>query len=101
MKTKIVVLISVILMTAFVQQSYSQDGKKKKTETTRISASMHCQACADNITTNLMLERGIKSVNADPVSKLVEVVYLPQKTNPEKIAENIRQLGYSASVIVE
>jgi periplasmic mercuric ion binding protein len=101
MKTKLFVLVSILLVMGFSVKSFSQEGKKKKTETARITASMHCQACADNITTNLMMEPGIKVVNADPVTKVVEVVYNPRKTNPEKIVAKIIELGYSAAVIVE
>lgn len=98
---KIILIITGILLMASINPAVAQDGKKKKTETVRISASMHCQACADNIETQLNFEPGVKKITADPVSKIVEVEYQPKKTNPEKLAAKIRDLGYSASVIVE
>ncbi len=101
MKTKLIVLISIFMLTGLSQQTFAQDGKKKKTETVRITASMHCQACADNITTNLMMEPGIKRVDANPITKIVEVVYNPRKTNPDAIVKKIIGLGYSASLLVK
>lgn len=98
---KIIVIITGIMLMASIHPAVAQDGKKKKTETAKISASMHCRACADNIELKLNFEPGVKKVTADPVSKIVEVEYMPKKTNPDKLAARIRDLGYSASVIVE
>lgn len=78
-----------------------QAEKPKKTETVKISASMHCQDCADRITRTLLFEPGVKKVFADFKVNLVTVEFHPKRTNPEKIADKIRSLGYQATIIIE
>lgn len=85
----------------FTLTSCAQEAKSGKTETVKISASMHCQDCADNITEKLNSEPGVRKVHADPETKVVEIEYNPKKTDPEKLAAVIRDLGYTASVVIE
>lgn len=101
MKTIILIVFSGLLVFTSVTRSFAQDGKKTKSEIVKISASMHCQACADNIETTLNFEKGVKSVNADPVSKIVIIEYNPKKTSPEKLVAKIQEIGYNASLLIE
>jgi periplasmic mercuric ion binding protein len=98
---KVLFIIAGIFLVSFANPACSNSGQDKKTETVKISASMHCQACADNIIKKLNMEPGVRKVSANPDTKIVVIDYNPKKTDPEKLAEIIRNLGYSASVIIE
>ncbi len=99
---KTILILFTLIFTFAVNDAFSQkEQKKKKTETVRISAFMHCQACADNITTNLNFEKGVKKVDADFRTNVVTIEYVPKKINPVMLTEKIRELGYAAELLVE
>ena len=52
--------------------------------------------CKKTIERDLSFEKGVKTINLDIDSKLVTVVYLPSKTNPEKIRVALTKIGYDA-----
>jgi periplasmic mercuric ion binding protein len=100
MKT-IILLISVVFLVFTTSHAQAQKENKKKTEAVKISASMHCQACADNIITNMGFEPGVKKVTADHTINLVVIEYYPKRTNPDKLVAKIMELGYNAERIIE
>lgn len=100
MKNTIIIACAIFLMFASAGVQ-AQKENKKKTETVKISASMHCQTCANNIETNLSFEAGVKKVSADFTINLVVIEYNPKRTSPEKLVARIVELGYKAELIVE
>ncbi len=67
-----------------------------QTDTVRIHTSSLCDMCKKTIERDLSFEKGVKTINLDIDSKLVTVVYLPSKTNPEKIRVALTKIGYDA-----
>ncbi len=98
---KAIACYPVVLLLLLFSVSSDAQNVKGKTKTVRITASMHCQSCADNITEKLNFEPGVKKVHADLKSKIVEIEYNPRKTDPEKLVQVIKNLGYDATLLVE
>jgi periplasmic mercuric ion binding protein len=100
MKNTIIIVCALFMMFASAGVQ-AQKENKKKTETVKISASMHCQTCANNIETNLNFESGVKKITADFTINLVVIEYNPKRTTPEKLLAHIIELGYKAELVVE
>ncbi|KAJ8015044.1 hypothetical protein DPEC_G00022050 [Dallia pectoralis] len=60
---------------------------------------MTCASCVANIERNLKNEHGIYSVLVALVANKAEVRYNPEVVDPLKIAEYVRELGFTASVM--
>ncbi len=60
---------------------------------------LHCRNCAAKIQDNIAFEKGVKDLDIQVDEKTVRVVYNPAKTDSLKIADAIRDLGYSAEII--
>lgn len=70
-------------------------GPKKELKTVRFSVSMHCENCVRKITENISFEKGVKDLEISLEDKEVTVTYDPAKTDPDRLAEAIRSLGYT------
>jgi copper chaperone CopZ len=88
MKTRFL-LISVVLLLSWTVSS-------AQTDTVNIQTSSVCGSCKKRIENDLSFEKGIKSAVLDLDTKLVTVVYDPEKTNPDKIRQRIAKIGYDA-----
>lgn len=55
-----------------------------------------CQTCRRTIIRGLSTQRGIRGVEVDVPSKVITVVYRPDKTTPDRIRQAITRLGYDA-----
>lgn len=88
--------LTLMLMVLVSPQAFA-DGKK--TETTKIHANMHCEACEATITKNLAFEKGVKDIITDSKAQTVLVTFDPGKTTPEKLCAAISKLGYKAYVM--
>jgi periplasmic mercuric ion binding protein len=62
----------------------------------KIKTSAVCDMCKENIEKALAFEKGVKRSTLDVPSKLVTVIYNPNKTTPEKIRMAISKSGYDA-----
>ncbi|XP_037833258.1 copper-transporting ATPase 1 isoform X2 [Kryptolebias marmoratus] len=60
---------------------------------------MTCASCVANIERNLKNEHGIYSVLVALMAGKAEVRYDPKVTDPLKVAESIKELGFTASVM--
>jgi len=85
------VLIFIITSCAFSQQ--------KKFDTVAIRTSAVCGMCKERLETGLSFEKGVKSVTLDMRTRVMEIVYNPVKTTPEKLRMTISKLGYDADTI--
>lgn len=63
-----------------------------------VSPQMTCQNCENKIKTNIRFEKGVTEIVTDIPSQTVKVTYDPAKTNPEKLAEAFKNIGYTATV---
>ena len=55
-----------------------------------------CDMCVRTIETEMLYEKGVKSVHVDLDSNLIHVTVDPRKTDVEKVRTAISKLGYSA-----
>ena len=51
--------------------------------------------CVRKITENISFEKGVKDLEISLEDKEVTVTYDPAKTDPDRLAEAIRSLGYT------
>ena len=71
---------------------------KEPVETTSIKASsMVCGKCAKTIEKAVYRVEGVKEVGVDVEAKTVRVVYVPARTNVQKIEMAISDAGYDAN----
>jgi periplasmic mercuric ion binding protein len=65
----------------------------------KIKTSAICGTCKKAIEHDLRFEKGVKEVSLDLDTKVVTVVYNPNKTDEEKIRIAITKIGYDADSI--
>lgn len=98
MKTiKSTLFFSFIILIASTLSLSAQN--KKKTAEIKIKTSAQCIQCKDRIEGMLAYEKGVKSSNLDLDTKVVTILYNPEKTTPEKLRLAISKLGYDADDI--
>ena len=60
---------------------------------------MSCQNCENKIKGNLRFEKGIKKIETNIPDQRVTIEYDADKTNPEKIEDAFKKIGYKVEVI--
>lgn len=68
-------------------------------DTLKIHTSAQCETCKKKLEHDLRFEKGVESVNLNVENKILTVVYIPNKTNPEKIRIAISKIGYDADSV--
>ena len=94
MKTKIIVLGSLLLMLVFSANAETFDKKKKK-ETVTYLVSMTCENCQQRIENNIPYEKGVTDLKVDLPNKLVTIEYRSDKTTAEKLKAAIKEMGFT------
>lgn len=61
-----------------------------------IKSNAVCGMCKKTIETELLYEKGVKSVSLDLASSVIHVDYDTKKTEPAKIRQAVAKLGYAA-----
>ncbi len=92
---KTIKFISIVILSIFISGNLSA-----QMSTVRIKTSAMCDQCKDKIENDLSFEKGVKSGNLDLKTKVVTVVYNPQKTDEQKIREAITKMGYDADSLL-
>ncbi|MFH1197046.1 MAG: heavy metal-associated domain-containing protein [bacterium] len=87
-----------IILFAVSISACSSDLSKNEFKIVSFDTSIHCDACVNTVFDNLPKETGVVDLKVDLESKTVTVVFNPDKTSVEKLAEKINELGYSAYV---
>ena len=95
MKTKIFVLGTLLLMSAFSVNAETFDKKKKK-ETVTYLVSMTCENCQHRIESNIPYEKGVTDLKVDLPNKLVTIEYRTDKTTADKLKAAIKEMGFTA-----
>lgn len=60
---------------------------------------VHCSSCAKKISENIAFEKGVKGLEVSLSNKTVKITYDAKKTNPEKLKEALRKLGFPGEVV--
>lgn len=95
--TKVLFALIIIILPA---SAMAQDNEKK-TATVKFETSIDCQNCVNTIMKNIPFEKGVKDVTCNLETKVVTVVYQPQKNSPELLKRAIEKLGFTAKEIRE
>ena len=99
MKTRIVILSGIMLF-AFMLASAAAFSQDKKVETIKIKTSAVCDMCKSRIEKSMAFEKGVKTVVLDVDTKIVTITYNPSKTTPDDLRKAISKLGYDADKVV-
>ena len=83
-------LIIVAISITSIWKGFSQ------TDTIQIMTSAQCETCKKTIEEYLSFEKGVKKSVLDVDTKILTVIYNPDKTTPEKIKVALTKSGYDA-----
>ena len=61
-----------------------------------IQTSAVCEMCKDRLEKDLTFEKGVKSVNLDLETKVLNIAYIDGKTNPDVLRKRVTLVGYDA-----
>jgi periplasmic mercuric ion binding protein len=89
MKTKIIMLLSVVLMISGIQQLNAQEIKTEK-----IKVLGKCGECKERIETAATSVPGVTKANWDLETKMLTVSYEGAKTNNDAIQKAIAKVGH-------
>lgn len=65
-------------------------------KTVAIKTSAICEMCKATLEKDLTFEKGVKSVNLDLETKILNIAYLDSKTNPDLLRKRVTMVGYNA-----
>ena len=88
--------MKILLTTLLLVLSFGASAQDDKWSVLTIRTSSVCDMCETTIETELIYEKGVKSVDLDLSTDLVKVEYDERKTTPEAIKVALTKLGYSA-----
>lgn len=97
MKTKLIALLSAILLFGGLSLN-AQDKKKNSKEEITYDVSMTCDNCKRRIEKNIAFEKGVSDLKVNLSNKTVWLQYQPNKTDTAKLKKAIEKLGYTATV---
>ena len=95
MKTRILALGAILLMTVFSANAEILEKKNKKAEVTYL-VSMTCENCQKRIESNIPYEKGVTDLKVDLPNKLVTIEYRTDKTTADKLKAAIKEMGFTA-----
>lgn len=94
MKNLVQILFVAFIMVVFSAGSFGQT--KESSSKIEIKTSAICGECKERIEHDLSFAKGVKKVTLNNETKVVTVVYNPQKTNPDALRKAINLIGYDA-----
>ncbi len=65
-------------------------------KTVEIKTSAICEMCKERLEKDLTFEKGVKSVNLDLDTKVLNIAYQEGKTNPDILRKRVTKVGYHA-----
>ena len=86
-------LLLLLMPFLVVTRLFAQDPKLAHLD---VRTNAVCDMCVKTIETEMLYEKGVKSVHVDLDSNLIHVTVDPRKTDVEKVRTAISKLGYSA-----
>lgn len=69
---------------------------QSQVKTIGIKTSAICEMCKETLEKDLTFEKGVKSVNLDLETKVLNIAYLDGKTNPDLLRKRVTKVGYNA-----
>jgi len=93
--------IIILILSSCSLTAQETDKQKKNNITSSVfSASMNCNACEQKIEQTLINMKGIRKVDADHTTGLIEVTFNNKKTNLEGILAELEKIGFKAKHII-
>ncbi|WP_192348448.1 heavy-metal-associated domain-containing protein [Algoriphagus sp. Y33] len=83
-----------LILTLFI--AASAFAAQAQVKTIGIKTSAICEMCKATLEKDLTFEKGVKSVNLDLETKVLNIAYLDSKTNPDKLRKRVTMVGYHA-----
>ena len=95
---KFIAVLAAVSASAFL---FTAQAAKPKAEVVEVTyqTNMHCDKCAKKISENIAFEKGVKGLEVSLSNKTVKITYDAKKTNPEKLKEALRKLGFPGEVV--
>jgi len=81
------------LLLLFSLGAFAQDDNLAQLD---VRTSTVCDMCEKTIETELIYEKGVRSVEVDLAANIIHVGYDPRKTSPDQVRTAITKLGYYA-----
>lgn len=98
MKSKsIFTIICILFISALAAPAAFAEKHEKASVVFTVAPSMHCQNCENKIKTNLRFEKGVSEIATNLKDNTVTIVYDTAKTNPEKLVDAFKKIGYKAT----
>lgn len=91
--------MKIFLVLSFICFSLTMWSQKTKNDTIQIQTSAQCGDCKIRIEEALTYLKGVKYANLDLETKIVTVVFSPQKISAIPIREAISNVGYDADQV--
>lgn len=94
--TTLPALFLTIALSAQTPDPSPTDASGKTTATLAIQSTAICDMCEKTIEENLVYEKGVKKVEVDLATAMVNVTYDPRKNDATNLRTALTKLGYSA-----
>lgn len=85
-----------LILTFFVFALALSVNAQSNVKTIGIKTSAVCEMCKDRLEKDLTFEKGVKSVNLDLETKVLNIAYIDGKTNPDLLRKRVTMVGYNA-----
>ncbi|MFC3878686.1 heavy-metal-associated domain-containing protein [Algoriphagus namhaensis] len=69
-------------------------------KTVAIQTSAVCEMCKKTLERDLSFEKGVKSVNLDLETMVLNIAYLDAKTDPDVLRKRVTLVGYNADSLM-
>lgn len=93
-------LVLVAFLGTLTLNAQTKKLKKNEAEVT-YSVNLHCESCQKKVEAALPYVKGVKDLKVDLEGQKIWLVYDIRKTSKEKLAEELKKLGYPAKEIVK
>lgn len=96
---KIIGLLALAVIALSVVPAQAQKKAAKKSETVTFVTNLDCENCAKKILNVIPFKKGVKDMEVDVPTKVVEVKFDPRKTSVEVLVEELKKLDVAVLCI--
>lgn len=89
---KIIGLLALAVIALSAVPAQAQKKAAKKSETVTFVTNLDCENCAKKILNVIPFKKGVKDMEVDVPTKVVEVKFDPRKTSVEVLVEELKKL---------
>ncbi len=89
---KIIGLLALAVIALSAEPAQAQKKTDKKSETVTFVTNLDCENCAKKILNVIPFKKGVKDMEVDVPTKVVEVKFDPRKTSVDVLVEELKKL---------